>query len=98
MFLAELDKVRHASHRAIVVDDLADHSGGLQSGESREVDCRLGLAASFENAARASAKWKNMSRSREVLRMTLWIDGSLDRLCAVISRYPRCYVITLYVD
>ena len=44
-------EVRHARHRAVVVHDLADHAGGREAGEPREVDRRLGLAGALEHAA-----------------------------------------------
>src|SRR6266478_1461785 len=86
VLLAESDKVRQTSHGAVVIDDLADHSGGLQAGETRQIDCRFCLAAPFENATGPSAKWKNMSWSREVFRTTVCIDSGLDRLGAIVGR------------
>src|SRR5260221_7616426 len=71
MLLAESDQVRQTSHGAVVIDDLADHSGGLQAGETRQIDGRFCLAAPFENATGPSAKWKNVTRSREVFRTTV---------------------------
>src|SRR6266404_7046991 len=80
--LAEFDKVRQTSHGAVVIDDLADHSGGLQSSETCQIDRRFCLAASLENAAGPSAKWKNMAWSREIFGITVCIDSRLDRLGA----------------
>ena len=50
--LAVGDQVGHAGHRPVVVHDLADHAGGVEPGEAREIDGGLGLADSLEHAAR----------------------------------------------
>ena len=44
-------EVRHARHRAVLVHDLADHAGGLEPREAREIDRRLGMPAAREHAA-----------------------------------------------
>src|SRR5260370_37406915 len=64
VLLAESDKVRQTSHGAVVIDDLADHAGGLQASETRQIDGRFCLAASLENATGPSAKWENGASSR----------------------------------
>src|SRR6266704_1203783 len=84
VLLAEFDKVRQTSHAAVVIDDLADHSGGLQASETRQIDCRFCLAAPFENAAGPSTKWKNMSGSGEIFRTTVCIYSGLNRLRTVV--------------
>src|SRR6266545_4734248 len=85
VLLAESDKVRQTSHGAVVIDDLADHSGGLQAGETRQIDGRFRLAAPFENATGPSAKWENVAWSREVFWMTVRVNNHLDCLRAVVS-------------
>src|SRR6266545_1922919 len=85
VLLAESDKVRQTSHGAVVIDDLADHSGGLQAGETRQIDGRFRLAAPFENAAGPSAEWENVAWSREVFWMTVGVNSHLNCLRAVVS-------------
>jgi len=46
---AEPHEIRRASHGAVVVQDLADHAGGVQSREARKIDCRLSLTATLED-------------------------------------------------
>src|SRR5438132_1666826 len=41
--LAEPDEIRHPCHGAIVVDNLADHAGGVEPGETGQIDRRLRL-------------------------------------------------------
>src|SRR4030095_7415468 len=71
MLLAETDKVRHARHGAVVVDDLADHSGGIESRQTGEINCGFCLATPLQNAAGTRAKRENVSRSSEVFRATV---------------------------
>src|SRR5437868_10883367 len=59
--LAEPDEIRHARHGAIVVDNLADHAGGVEAGEMGQVDRRLRLPPALQDAARASPKRENMA-------------------------------------
>src|SRR5205807_6099998 len=44
---AEPDQVRHAGHGAVVVDDLADHDGGVKAGDAGEIDGCLGPSATL---------------------------------------------------
>ena len=62
------DEVGDAGHRPVVVHDLADDAGGMQPGEPREVDRRLGLARALEHAAAAGAEREDVARLDEVVR------------------------------
>ena len=68
MLPAEPNEVGHARHFPIVVDDLADHSGGIHSGEAGQINGRLRLTPAFEDAARARAQRENMSWPPEIFR------------------------------
>jgi hypothetical protein len=98
MLVAEPHKVGHASHAAVVVDDLADHAGGVQVCESRKIDRSLGLASAFQDAARAGAKRKNMAWSRKLFGTTGSVNRGSDRPCSILRRYSRCYVETFRID
>ena len=65
VFLAELDGIGYSSHCAIVVDDLADHSGRRQSCKLCEIDRRFSLSSSFEDVT-ASTKRKDMAQQRSL--------------------------------
>ena len=52
----ERHQVRHASHGAVVVHDLADHAGRAQAGQSRQIDRALGLARAAQHAALAGTQ------------------------------------------
>src|SRR5208282_3592761 len=60
--------------------------GGIQSRETGEINSGLCLASAFEDAARAGAEWEHMSRPREVLRITGWINGGPDCVRPIVGR------------
>src|ERR1041385_7996524 len=98
MLPAELDEIRHARHRAIVVDNLADHPRRSQARQTREIDHRFRLAPALQNAPGAGAKRKYVTRSSKVFRIALRIDRSLDRLCSIVRRDSSRNVLTLYIN
>ena len=53
------------SHRAIVVDDLTEHTSGAHIGKSREVNGCLGMTLALEDAPLVIAQWENVARPRE---------------------------------
>ena len=87
MRVAELNKVRHARHGAIVIVDLTNHTCGRQAGQTGKIDGGFRLAAALQDSAGAGAKRKDVTGSREVLRLTVRIDGRLDCSRAILSRY-----------
>ena len=60
----ELHQVGQARHRAVVVHDLADHAGGRQAREPRQVDGALGLAGAPQHAALARAQREDVAGAR----------------------------------
>ena len=57
------DQVGDAGHRPVLVHDLADDPGGVQAGQAREVDRRLGLARAAQDAAVAGAQREDVARA-----------------------------------
>ena len=51
MALSEGDEIVEPRHRPVVVHDLADHAGGVEPGEPRDVDRRLGMTGANQHAA-----------------------------------------------
>ena len=86
VLLAELDEVRHAGHRAVVLHDLADHAGGREPGQPREIDGALGLPRALERPAGAGAQREDVSGLHDVARAHAGIDRDLDRARAVAGR------------
>ena len=70
----------------------------MQTGKSGKVNRSFGLAASLEDAAGASTKRKDMTGSREVFRMTVWINGRTDCARPIVSRNAGRDAMTLHVD
>ena len=66
MLQGELLQVWQASHRTVVVHDFANHSGGNEACDSREVDYRFGLTRPHKDTTVACTKRKNVTRPREV--------------------------------
>src|SRR5262249_14239131 len=82
--LAVRNEVADASHRSVLVHDLADDAGRDQACEPGEVDRRLGLAGSLEHAAFARAQREDMPRPDEVVRALAAVDRDLDRPRAIV--------------
>src|SRR5204863_403643 len=53
MLPGEALELRTPSGRAILVEDLADHAGGGESGESREIDRGFGVTDTLQHTALA---------------------------------------------
>ncbi len=83
MFLAEVEELGDAGHRAIVVHNFAYYGGGLQAGESREVNGAFGLSCADEDPAIACAEGEDVARAGEVGRFCVVGDCGLDGVCAV---------------
>ncbi len=75
---AVLGQVGHPRHRAVVVHDLADHTGRDQPGQSRQVDGRLGLPDSLERPPRPGLEREHVTRLHELTRAGLGVDGDLN--------------------
>jgi len=76
---------RHTRHRPVVVHDLADHAGRVQTREPREVDSRLGLTDALERATRLCLEREDMARLDQLARARLGVDRDLDR-AGTVSR------------
>ena len=59
--LGVVDQLRQPRHRAIHVLDLADHPGGIQTGEARQIHCGLGVASALEHATLLGAQRKDVA-------------------------------------
>jgi hypothetical protein len=53
-----------ACHRAVLVHDLDDQRGGLESGHAREVDAGLRVSGAAQDAAGLGHQGKDMPRLR----------------------------------
>src|SRR6266496_6359738 len=60
VFLAKVDKIRHARHGAVFAHDFADDSGWNHSGHSRKVDRSFRLSSSHQHTALARVDRKSV--------------------------------------
>jgi len=83
MKLCELEQLRHPSHGAVVVHNLADHAGGMQPCEPGEIDRPLSLARPLQYASRLGPERKDMP-GRAI--SSVWIsDWTAVRIVTALS-------------
>ena len=78
MFFGELQQLRQARHRAVVVHDFAEDADGPAAGERGQVHRRLGVAGALEHAARTRAQRKHVARLHQVVRHRLRFGQDFD--------------------
>src|SRR5215510_9906958 len=88
MLRCKLFELRQARYRAVFIHDLANHSGGIQACDSRNVNARLRLSGTDQHAAALRAQREDVAGTREVLRARLWIDSYQNRGGPIRSRDP----------
>jgi len=85
----KLDQLRQALHRAVVVDQLAQHACGRQAGERHQIDGRLRVAGALQHAARTGAQREDVAGLHQLLRVGIGIGQNLDRAGAVVGADAR---------
>ncbi len=78
VLLGELFEIGHAGHVAVVAHDLDDDGGGVEPGESAEVDGSLGLPGADEDAAVTRAERVDVSGADEICGSGGLVDGEFD--------------------
>jgi hypothetical protein len=89
VFLRELEQLRQAHHRAVLVHDLDDHARGIEARETREIHRSFGLARANEHAPIARAQRKRMAGLEEVGRLGAGIEHRLNRGRPILGGDPR---------
>ena len=79
VFLAHHFEIRKPRHVAVRLHDLDDRRGGMQPGETTEVDRTLGLAGSNQNATLPSSKRIDVSGTDQIIRASRRVGQQLDR-------------------
>ena len=59
-------ELRQARHGAVVVQDFAENTGGLQTGEAREIDRGFGVTRAAEDTTFLRAQRKDVTRLDEI--------------------------------
>ena len=72
-------QVRAPRHRPVGVEDLADHTRGVEPREPGEVDTRLGLTHALQHATRTRAQREDVPGPAQVTRHAGRIDRDADR-------------------
>src|SRR5947209_16526094 len=98
MLVTDPNEVRNASHRAVIIQNLANDAGREQTCKSGEIDRRLGMTGSLKDATAARAKGKDMSRLREVCRRPICINGGLYRTSSLPGRNAGGHALAPRVD
>ena len=83
--LGEGDQVRQPGHGAVVLHDLADHAGGVEPGQPRDVDSGLGVAGADQNAPVLGHQREDVSGRDDVLDALGRVDGDGDGVSAVMG-------------
>ena len=86
MLAGEGDQVVEPGHRPVLVHDLADHARGVEPGEARNVDRRLGVPGAHQRAAIARHQREDVSGRDEIIRALGRIDRDRDGARAVSRR------------
>ena len=74
VLFGKLDQIRQAGHGAIGPHDLADHARGVQPGQPRNIDRRLGMARAHQNAACPCPQGKDMAGGGQRGHRVLFVD------------------------
>ena len=82
-------QVRHPGHGPVVLHDLTDHGGGLQTGKPRQVHRSLCLTGPDQHPSLPGLEGKDVPRCYQVLRCGIVSDGRENRVGAIIGRDSR---------
>ena len=85
---AELLQIVEPRHRTIFVEDLANHSRGIESGQAHQINCRLGVARPLQDAAFPRLQGKNVPGLGQVGRTALCSGQHADCLGTVPRTDP----------
>ena len=91
VLLGKQHQIIHAGHGAILVHDLADHPGRIETGQTRHIDRRLGMPGPDQNPAVPRNQRKHMARRDDMFRSLAGIDGHRDSPRPVCRRNAGCH-------
>jgi hypothetical protein len=77
---------QYPRHRPVVVHDFADDTGRIETGQTRKVDCRLGLPRATQDPASARTQWEDVTRLDEIAEALARVDRHLNRARPVGGR------------
>jgi len=84
----EAEQVGQARHRAVVVNDFADHGGRRETGQRGQIAASFRVAGAHEHAARLGHDREHVARLHDLLGTRVVRDRGRDRMRAVGCRDP----------
>ena len=84
MFFLELHQLRQPRHRSVVVQNFAENSGRLQSGEARKIHCRFGVAGAAQHTAVFCSQREDVAGLHEICRCRFRIGNRLNRRRTIV--------------
>ena len=84
VLFAEFHQLRQPRHRAVVMQNLAKHSGRLQPSHARKIDSRLCVTSPAQYAAILRPQGKDMTGLHEIFGRGFWIGNRQDRRRAIV--------------
>ena len=88
MFAREGEVLRTALHRAVIVDELADHACRMKSSEFHEVDRGFRMARSHQHATRLGDEREDVPGPHEVIRHHVAVGQRMAGRRALLGRDP----------
>jgi hypothetical protein len=89
VFLGETLELGPPSTRAILAENLTNHSGWYEAGKASEINGRLGVPHTLKHASLARTKWGHVARTAQIGRNSLGIDRDTNGFGAILSAHPR---------
>ena len=78
VFFAEPHQLRQTRHRAVVMQNFAEHPGRLQSGHGGKINCRFGVTSAAQDAAVLRSQRKDMAGLHQIIRLRDGIGDDLN--------------------
>ena len=66
MDFAKLEEVRQAGHGAVLVENLADDSGGIETGKTSQINARLRMARTAQDTSLGSLQGEDVARLTQI--------------------------------
>jgi len=91
VLLRETLELGPSSTRAILAENLANHSGWYEAGKASEINGRLGVPYTLKHSSLARTKRRHVAGPTEIGRNSLGIDRDTNGFGAILSAHPSGY-------
>lgn len=96
MMLREGHQIRHARHGAVIIHDLADHTGGIEPRKPGEIHCRFRMPRAHQRATFARHQRKHMAGGDDMFPPQFRIDRNSDGPRTIRCRNARGHAIARF--